>query len=291
MAEDQIETPVKLTEGQAWQRFANKQISRLRHDWRQAEFKEWWGWLNKEVNDALVMPSDWPTDRIGRDPLMAAVLLKKDNHLKILLKRDECDVNRKDQSGHSSLHYAAGLDFYSIAHILLDAGADETIKTVAKKTPGKIAAIVGNIKMADELGENTDSVGIHTQNITSEWTRKTAKGRNKKNKETQLPWLVEKVDVLVRLEECEDIGLFSDNAHLSPHEKDRPKGGWRSNNKRQHFIADFSGKEYRQPKFYSEVKSVSGETIVDYQQNQQVGDAGKNTNKVEIIYKKSRRLK
>jgi hypothetical protein len=291
MEEDQIEKPVKLTEGQAWQRFANKQISRLRHDWRQSEFKEWWCWLNKDVNDESVMPSDWPTDRIGRDPLMAAVLLKKDSHLKMLLKRDECSINRKDQSSHSALHYAAGLDFDLIAHILLDAGADETIKTVAKKTPGKIATIVGNIKMADELGENTDSVGIHTQNITSEWTKKTAKGSNKKNKETQLPWLIEKVDVIGALEECEDIGLFSDNAHLSPHEKDRHKAGRRSNNKRQHFIADFSGKEYRQPKVYSEVKIVSEEKIVGYQQNQQVRDAATNTNKVEIIYKKSRRLK
>jgi hypothetical protein len=298
-------TPVvRLTEGETWSRFAQKQIARLRHDWRQGDLKDWWAWFNHDQDEEslkMSIPEFWPIDRIGRTPLMASVLLNKKTHLKALVEwKSEADLNQKDSSGHAPLHYAAGLHFDEVAHQLLDAGAEERIRNPSHKTPGKLAYLTGNESLAEELGEKVDQMGIHAQTLTSSWIKpKNKKSFKKKSPEHALPWLIEEKPPQQLSEEDEEtMGLFRDDAHLSPHQKGRSQ----RTKKTPHFVADFSAKD-RPPaqlkkrvpyegdlKASSDSKAVQNVPLVSWS-----AETGSTTSlaaigQVAVVYKKKRSL-
>ncbi|GAB0097259.1 Acyl-CoA-binding domain-containing protein 6 [Sergentomyia squamirostris] len=94
--------------------------------------------------DSLDSCSDVNTlDDNGLSVLHWAADRGQDEMLRVMLKRPEVNVNVLDEDGQTPLHYAAFCGHPRCAQILLDAGADETIKDSSGQTCYDVACDEG----------------------------------------------------------------------------------------------------------------------------------------------------
>jgi len=87
-------------------------------------------------------------------PLMRAVYEDRELVVKQLVASSRLDINHRGENGMTALHLATGLGYTHLARILLDHGADKTIRDDDGRIPYDIAQEANAVKLLSILRTN-----------------------------------------------------------------------------------------------------------------------------------------
>ena len=136
-----------------------------------------------------------PTSLSGSDPLINAILNCKPDVVRLLIRRQNADVNmRSPDIGKTPLHLAAQLGFKAIVLILIEEKADVNAVTVAGFTPLHVAAQNGHSEIIVELAKAGAKINIISKVGCTPLHESAAKG----HKEATLKLLELKADPNIR---------------------------------------------------------------------------------------------
>jgi ankyrin repeat protein len=87
-------------------------------------------------------------------PLMRAVYEDRESVVKLLAASTRVDINHRGENGMTALHLATGLGYAHLARILLNHGADKTIRDDTGRTPYDVAQETYAVKLLSILRTN-----------------------------------------------------------------------------------------------------------------------------------------
>jgi hypothetical protein len=300
--QNEKEEPKVLTKKEMLEVFFKRQIAKMFREWSSDEQKV--KWLNGTTD--LSDMENTIIDSQHRNQLFLAVMTSKNDEInelekcKTALKLPKLNISFRDKQGNTALHYAAGMGRKKLVEILLDNGADETIKNVQGETPAKTAMMFDFFEIAEMLGGDNEvsSTKNYKKNIVSKRNDKWNGGKQRfhENKQSEKDNYLSTDDALSN----EDLKwLRMPDLHIPPQLKNVKFG--QGKNKATPFVADFNS--YKKEVSFHRAEVLKVEVVnnnsVERIEDRQSNDIGNNleyaglkaqVSNPEIVYKKSRKL-